>query len=421
MNRILTILLPPLLTLALILSGCAQKDSAVGSDLAPGLNDIYPQDTTLYPVAANFYQTQATTGSSPFLYLGHDQGYDADILLKFNPATALPDSYLVDSLVVKLYLDSIITAESASLPVSVLLLNRNYTWYEIGVTWNNLLANPVYRYLPLDTAQFGDPIAAFDVSSAAADSDSITFTLPSPDSLLRAWEWVGTTGSKTLHYNNGLYLLSDKSQNFLMRFKSAENTNVARRPKLLMYLSVVDTSDTTGALPQDTVLFIYAGADDFIAQSTTTLDSSYLYLGNAAACRSLLLFDVEDLFPTYGVAVQRAEVVLHADTTNALNYGQIASAFFLEMQDSTWLDHPDSALTEPGLAYPVVFNADAGTLTLNLTDAVYNWIRNPGTNQGMMIKSSAEYYDLSRTVFYGPSAPDSLRPYLRIVYLEGPQ
>jgi len=410
-------LAPLLLIVLLLLIGCAQKDSAVGSSLAPGLNEIYPQDTTLYAWATNFLQAQATTGSSPFLYLGRDAGYDADALLKFNPATALPDSYLVDSLIVKLYLDSILANEGSDLPVSVALLNRSYSWFEIGVTWENLDPQATSRYLYLDPDQYGNSIASFQIPSAAADSDSFAFYLPSPDSLLRAWESAGA-GGKTLHFNNGLYLLSDKSQDFLVRLASAENSLVSRRPRLEIYLTAIDTSDTiTTTSAWDTLL--YAGADAFIAQSSTPLDSSYLYLGNAVACRSLVLFDVENLLPGYGTAVQRAEIILHADTTHPLNYDGITSGFYLQMQDSSWMTNPDEALTQSGSPILAIYDSESAKLVLNITSTVYDWITHSEINYGVMIKSANEYYDLSRTVFYGSGAPDSLRPQLRVVYLQG--
>lgn len=391
----------------LILSGCAQKDSSVGSDLAPGLNEIYPQEMILDPTASNYYQGATTTGSSPYLYLGQTQGYQADALLKFNPYTALPDSYAVDSLVVKLYLDSVITEGSFPLDVSVLFVNRSQTWSEIGVTWDNL-----------DSLQLGDPVASFQVPVSPADSDSVSFTLPAPDSLLRAWEWAGS-GEKTLHYNNGLYLQSDKTWDHMVRFASAENVTVSRRPRLQMYVAVFDTSDTTGAEPVDTMLFIYAGGDAFIAKDFGVLDNSRLYLGNSASYRSLLLFNLQGLFPTYGVGVHRAEVVLHADTSSSFNLGQISGAHPVGMQDTSWISSPETALTEFGISPIVsVYDEENAKLTLNLTEAAYNWIRYPDSNHGFMIMSSNEYFDISRTVFYGVSAPDSLRPRLRIVYLE---
>jgi hypothetical protein len=391
------------------ISGCAQKDSAVGSDLAPGLNDVLPQEMLLYPAATNFFSTSVTTGSSPFLYLGHTQGYNADALLKFDPYSSLPDSFQADSLVVKLFLDSLISSEAAEQAVSVYFINRSQTWSEIGVTWDNL-----------DSLQLGDPFAQFVVSSAAADSDSVSFQLPAPDSLLHAWVSAGS-GDKTLHFNNGIYLLSDKNIDFMTRFASAENGSVLLRPKLEMYIRVfeADTTEPGGYAQTDTMLYLYAGADAWIAEDFGSSDPAYLYLGNGAAFRSFLLFDLEDRLPTYGIAVQRAEIVLHADTLNAANLGRISSAFYLAMADTSWIEDPENATAQATSPVIASYNSTAARLTLNLTGMAYDWIRNPGTNYGVMIKSTNEFYDLSRTVFYGANAPDSLRPCLRLVYLVG--
>jgi hypothetical protein len=119
------------------------------------------------------------------------------------------------------------------------------------------------------------------------------------------------------------------------------------------------------------------------------------------------------------LGLHRAEVILLADTTNEFNFGQITGTFTFEMSDSSWLETPETAPYEFGTYQSTVYyDEEAATLTLNLTDMVYNWIRYPGTNRGFMIRTSAPLADISRTVFYGIDAPDSLRPTLSIIYLE---
>ncbi|MFH1861505.1 MAG: DNRLRE domain-containing protein [bacterium] len=392
-----------------LLFGCEQKDSSVGSGLAPGLNDIFLQEALIDPIGSNYYQAQVPVGSNPYLYLGAEQGYNADALLKFNPYGSLPDSFTVDSLVVKLYLDSVSTTGSDPLDVSVYFVNRTQEWTESEVFWDTL-----------DSLQLGNAVASFSITAAPTDTDSVSFALPAPDSLLRAWEWIGS-GDKTLHYNNGLYLLSQKSMSFMARFFSSEYSSFTRRPKLEMYVTVVDTSDTTGAAPVDTMLFTYATQDAFIAQDQSVLDESYLYLGNSIAFWSLLWFPLADSFPTFGIGVHRAEVVLHADTSSVFNVGEITKAYAVAMQDTSWLQNPKTAPLASGMfsSPSGYYDSNAATLTLNLTQMVTDWIAKPETNNGFLIISVNEYSNLTRTVFFGVSAADSLRPRLRIIYLEG--
>lgn len=392
----------------LLLAGCAQKDSPVGSDLTPGTIDEYPQETTLYPIASAFYQAQATTGASPYLYAGLMESHRANFLLKFDPYTALPDSYVVDSLVVKLVVDSLIVAGANALPISVFFVNESQTWAEIGVVWDSL-----------SSLQLGDPIASFDVDPSLLGGDSLSFSLPAPDSLLRAWELVGS-GDDSLNYNNGLYLETENLSDQMTRFASGEKDSISWRPRLEMYLTIVDTSDTTGAQEVDSTLYVYPIADAFVVRDFAGIsDSTHLYLGNGVACRSILLFNLEGLFPTYGVGIHRAEVVLHADTTSELNMDKINGSFHLEMVDSSWMQDPANALINFGITPSLaVYNEEQATLTLNMNNMVYNWIRYPGTNQGFLIKSFDEYLNVCRTVFYGINAPDSLKPRLHIVYLE---
>lgn len=400
---------PVLLGLVLlVLSGCEQKDSSVGSSLAPGLMDEYPQEVILDPVASAFYQAQATTGASPYLYAGLMNDHRADFLVRFEPYYYLPDSFAVDSLIVKLFLDSVLVADSDPLNIDVIFVNKSQVWAEIGITWDNL-----------DSLELGDPITSIEVPSSAVMGDSVSFSFPAPDSLLRAWASAGS-GEKTLHYNNGLYFKADPPSDQMVRFSSSEYGTISVLPRLEMYLTVIDTTDTTGVVEIDTLINAYPISDAFIANDVTGIqDSTYLYLGNAVACRSILMYDLDGLFQSYGVGIHSAEVILHADTTSEYNIDVINGAFTLGMVDTTWKQDPANAPIGFGVSVVLgYYDREEATLTLNLNDMVYDWIRNPGTNQGFMIKSFDEYLNISRTVFYGINAPDSLRPQLRIIYVE---
>lgn len=400
------------------MTGCSQKSSTVGSTITPGFNGQNPQEIFLDPDTAVFYSTYSNTGVSPFLYVGQAENYIAEALLKFNPyMVSLPDSYQVDSIVLNVSLDSIITPESNSLSISLHLLELAQIWTEIGVTWANLDSLPVGKY-----------VATFNLTAEDTDSVSVHFFGEDPlvesqrcDSLLRAWEWA-SSGGKTLDFNNGIRLTGETSDNCLLRLASGENTTVADRPKLYLYLNVFDSLGSLVA--EDSQFTLYAGGDAFIANYYGQIDSSYLYLGDAFAYRSLFLFNVDTLFPSYyDVAIQRAEINLHADTANTTaNFDHITSAFPIAMADTSWIVDPLNAETIPSTVIYATYNVTAATLTVNLTDLVYSWIRYPGTNHGIMVRAFSEYYNIARTAFYGLSEPDStLRPRLRIVYLEGVQ
>lgn len=400
-----------------LLTGCEQKDSAVGSDLAPGLNDIFPEEVILDPVASAFYYELATTGDSDFLYVGRGQGYEAYSLIRFNPYTAVPDSYLVDSITVSLYLDSVIVPDAVDpMLIEVIPVNYVQTWAEIGVTWDDI-----------DAAQLPEPVASVEIpagSSVETEYSFIPYGSDSSkrDSLIRAWE-EASSGTKTLHYNNGLILKSDKTTDHMVRFRSSEHDSTAQRPALEMFITVIDTTGETDSTYADTVL-LNAISDAFIVQDSAVLDSTFLYLGNAVAYRNILRFDVDslisyDILPSYGLGVHRAQVTLHADTTSEFNFGQITGTFTFEMSDLSWQEDPLTAPYEFGtFQSPVFYDEETATLTLNLTDMVYDWIRYPGTNQGFVIRTSAPLADIARTVFYGIDAPDSLRPRMSIIYLE---
>ncbi len=388
----------------------------MGSNLAPGLNDILPNEMILPPEDVRIYRTTTTTGVSGYLYLGYNQGYYANSLLRFNPTGALPDSFLVDSLRVRLLLDSLALDGTSPMGASAFMVNQQLTWTEIGVNWDNFNT---------DSLSQGLSFANIQIPVAASDSDTVRFTLPEPvDSLLRAWLSAGS-GGKTLYWNNGIYLQAATDQNYMLRFASAENSNINRRPKLEMFLKNYDTTVTHGGDPVDTVLYLNAASDAFIAKDSTTLtpvDSTFIWMGNGAPYRTIMRFNIDSAFTAhYGVAVQRAELILHADTTNVLAFDHISGAYGLPMADSSWLEDPATAETTP-ISLPLVslYDQATGTLALNVTTLVNDWVLHPGTHFGLRVNSSNEYQNVARMPFYGPQMlADSLKPALRIVYIQG--
>jgi hypothetical protein len=396
-------LIPLYLLMLVAMSGCAQKDSSVGSGLAAGLNNIYPQEVYVEPDTSRFYHVPVTTLSSSYLYLGHDQGYDAGILLRFYPNTVLPDSFTVDSAVVSLCVDIVVSSLSSELNAPVFYVGRGQVWYTSAVTWNTF-----------NVTDNGSPMTALTVPGTATDSTFLSFSLPEADSLVRAWYIVGEN-LKTLDFNNGIYLGADPTSNLLVRFNSANSGTTARRPKLRLYLTQYDTAGIGS--PLDTV--VYASSDAFITKDFGTLPEENLYLGGGDAYRSLLLYNVEGLFPTYyGIAVQRAEIILHTITDSPYNLDKISGGYAMGLEDSTWIQYPDSAAILSGYPSVTAYDSTSSRLVINVTDLAYDWIRYPGTNQGILISCTDEGTTLCRTAFYGLNAPDSLRPRLRLVYLE---
>jgi hypothetical protein len=384
--------------------GCAQKDSAVGSNLSPGLNDVYPKEIYVDASHSAFYQAQATTGSSPFLYLGFTQGYEAAALMRFLPTNTFSDSFVVDSATVTLYLDSVIVSGVNPLQFSVYSLGFDQVWDEIGVVWDTT-----------SMWQLGAPLTTLEAPTSSGDS--MVFSLNSSDSLIHSWR-ANLLGNDSTAFNNGFFLKAQPTTENLIRFSSGEDISLALRPKLKMFVTVYDSTDS-GYVATTQSDSVYAYYDAFVAHDQANLDASYLYLGNAASYRLNLLCDFEGVFPIYGTAVQRAEVILHADTLNSARLGNISGGFTLAMEDTSWFTDPANATILFG-GTPIVgsYSTTTAKLTINMTTLVRDWIANPGTNKGFLVKSANEYYDLSRTVFYGFGAPDSLRPTLHIVYLE---
>jgi hypothetical protein len=399
----------------LVIAGCAQKDSPVGSNLAPGLSQALPAEMILPPADTRFYRTSSTTIVSTYLYLGHrDEGYRSNLLVRFNPiASVLPDNFMVDSLRVRMVVDSVTQIPNDSIKASVFLVNREQPWWNQsgGVTWNNFNS---------DTLQFGPSIGQLQVPATAVSGDTVRFLLSSADSLLRAW-LAADSGDTSINHNNGLYFDGALNQDYMVRFSSTDHTSFLRRPQLEMFLTYPDSLGNTVS----GVYYASANSDAFIANDTTPLstDIEQVWLGNGAAYRTIMRFAIDDSFAVLPNAiVQRAEVIIRYDAANSLNNGTVAGAYGLPMTDTAWLSNPDSATTGP-VSLPGIsaFNATTGTLAMNVTALVNDWVQHPGTHQGVMIHSANEYENVARQAFYGftVDVADTLRPYLRIVYVRG--
>jgi hypothetical protein len=272
---------------------------------------------------------------------------------------------------------------------------------ESNVVWDSVLA--------------WDDSSIFDFSvSQAPDSDSISFNIDT--SIVNHW-----ISADSANPNTGLIFDYSGDAQFARQFLSSEMPPVdsLKRPQLILYITPFDSVDSVlwQADTTDTIR-LYATNDVFIAVDTAQLANNRLYLGRAVAYRSLFRYDFSQIFPLFGVYINKAEFILFVDSENPLNVGEYSTVKFGRMNDTLWIADAQQADYTDITYLSSTISGDS--ITLNITPLVRSWVAEPDTNFGLAVHFTSEVSEMARAPLFTPQDPDSSkRPYLHIIYSEG--
>ena len=400
----------PLTLMVLLISffGCTENDGNVGAGINdPGFSGEVT-DTIYYPETTyDFSSMQVNSGQSLNLYIGENSGFQTKFLIKFSYFATLPDSFVIDSAFFKIFSSGIFGDTSVTYPDFDVSVHEptealpSNDWYESSLTWDSVLT--------WDAASLYD----FTVS-AAADTDSVYFALDT--SIVNQWIYADTT-------NPNMGLLFDYSGDplFIKKFITSENTaDTLYKPQMMVYFTPYDSiSADSGWVPQDAdSVIIYVTNDVYIGRDTADLSAGRLYLGRTQSYRSMFKFELADIFPTFGVFINKMQLILFVDSESPLLAGDYDSSIRpAELTDSNWLTEPNDADFS---TYPLSYYSIFGdSLTLDISGWGRNWVEYPDSNYGVAVMYSGETGYLARLPLFPPGCSDiSKRPYLKVVYSE---
>jgi len=377
------------LVACLLAAGCAQRETSTGID-ATGLQSgvestrirvTCAQDTTWHPRVSN--------GFGFSLQCGYAGNFQAICLLRFEPSSALPDSFRVDSN--RLVLRGVATLpagteEQAS--ASIRLITD--PWSEDSVRVDNM---PNYEtYAELTQAL---------MSSEATDSVEASL----PDTLVAKW-----ISGDTLNW--GIWVEQIRSaipedSGFLREFYSGES-GISFAPALFLYGVRYDTN-AEGQWEESALDTFATPADDaYLAWDRQDSIPGRMMLTQGISKRLLLYFPLDSALHMYGASVIHAELSLWADNSiDAPNFGNVSLFKHGTLKTRSWLEGPNLAVTDQISITSSVFDANNEKLVFDVTSLVSDWVQEPETNCGFFIISSAEAQALGRRVFYNRLANDT--------------
>jgi len=160
------------------------------------------RDTTFYATGHASLPNRLITSSTDRFMLGKYQTYQAWACMKFS----CPDSMVKYSATITSGYIILKSVYHFGRPMSVLpfeMYRARASWANDLLTYDSLQLNTIaqspYNYYYDISTQYSSTIQAGDTDWVRIDIPDIT--------MLREWHSIGTTGSDTLHYNDGLSLV----------------------------------------------------------------------------------------------------------------------------------------------------------------------------------------------------------------------
>jgi hypothetical protein len=363
--------------LLLLRTGCSDDPNSSGSRLLPDSLSIV--ETTAIATSDTNY-LQRIGGNQGNLLVGGVPGFEARAVMRFL-FSSMDTTVRIDSGVIRLR--PIYTLPDSGGALSFSIHAMTATWGSATFRWDSI-------------PNSFDPAASGTFSGPVSLSDTVV-RVHIDTSLVRSW-WRARTGS--------LMMVPDAGQTTVFGFNSPLQVASGLQPVLeISYRGAADTTQ---------VLLVNATEGVFVADGTIPAQAGLTVLQSGVAYRSRVRFDSLSLPP--GVSI--AQAYLEVTPNPALPPGPGASRDTLTVSFVQDRAFPLDTLVLAGLCYPVDVNG-AKIYRADIRSYVQLWnTREP--NAGIVLRTLGEITTLDRFGLYDASAPDSLRPRIRITFTQFP-
>lgn len=382
-----------LFLLALTVTGCTQRETDIGSGAiigAPVDDFVVISGTASFTRAWN---PQFSTGNSTSLEVGTARGLFVFSPIRFNAETALPDSFRVDSVYLR--------------------LNRNRTWGELGVIGIQVRIREVTT--PWVESSLIPGTLPDREAFPVVDSLLINFTEDSLHQIRIAEQlWSRWIAGDTTTYGISI---EPKSIGGFVEFYSSESGNLG--PHVRIYGR--EWKERDGVWTDTSwVTDRYATHDGFLTLDSTERQPDRFFLSQGHAGRASVFFPIDSLLLRDSRSVTRAELRIYADTAHAaVIWPTGANILFKDglMTDSAWVSNPDSLSTGIENSASGSWDAMNQIFTMNVTSPATHWMTNPGRNFGLQILASNELGFLARQAFFNHLADDTTKRPRLVIWL----
>jgi len=358
------------------LMGCASDEgSPVGAQLLEGR--AFGNVVALDPIAAardSSYRVPMNLGKDRNL-VGRAGGLTAKTLLLFSTFPDVLVEAKLEEVALQWTSDRVYGGESGVFQADV---------YEVRSEWSE---DEVRSDAPPDY----DPQALFSVPIGASAPDTTTYDFPA--SLVETW--MDTTANEA---NFGILIAPPADAPFLKRFGSSER---GESPLLrIRYRTNEGELDSTTVSPTGDAVLVYREAP---------LDTDGdLILADGDVYRSLLRFDLPEGLDAL-ITVNSAVLTLSIDRDRSFVEQMTVEAW--PVTQTSW--EAEATRTDFSGEPPKAAIGDTtSALSIEIRSIVQDWIHDPSTNYGIVLRSSGEQENVY-TVFLSD-------PQLRIIYSEPP-
>ena len=385
-------------------SGCNDAPDPIGVSTQPKWDYGVIRDTTFYATGHASLPNRLITSSTDRFMLGKYQTYQAWACMKFS----CPDSMVKYSATITSGYIILKSVYHFGRPMSVLpfeMYRARASWANDLLTYDSLQLNTIaqspYNYYYDISTQYSSTIQAGDTDWVRIDIPDIT--------MLREWHSIGTTGSDTLHYNDGIILSPDPSSSDVIRgFYSSLISDTSYQPTL--YVNYIgDYGPGTCINKVSNSKYVST-----VNHASLITDNNLIYVQNGISYRGLIAFDS---FLTTPVLIHRAvlQVTLNASKSSPqFNFFPTPflhdSLFALSVGADSLSDGAFSALSPSSI--------DSGRIiySFELAGLANRWSVNSSARK-VLLNGYIEKYCFDLFAIYG-EASDSIkfRPRITITY-----
>jgi hypothetical protein len=385
----------------LLLGSCTQRETDIGANAIVSL----PADSFKITSDTASYSTDwiphYTNGLGASLEVGDAKGLFAYTVVRFDVFSGIPDSIIVDSLVVHLYRNRV--WPGPGLPgtqVRVREIPDSATWTENDLIPGKFAGREQFPVLD---------------SLALGETDTVlTYQIRDPQSVWQRWRADTSMG----------LIIEPRFGGGFIEFYSREAAS-AYVPYLFIHGRALRTSDTTWV---DSSFVSQASGDGYLVLDSTAHSPGRFFIAQGHAVRGALYFSMDStLIGNFRRSVNRAELRIYADTTDAAEIRFSTSNMLIKhglLSDSTWISHADTLLSSLVVGSESsnlgIWDSTSTEVRIDVSGAVANWVANPSQNGGLQVIAYNELGTLlSREVFFGPQADDpTKRPRLYIWFTD---
>jgi hypothetical protein len=374
-------------------AGCSQDPASVGTKLIPGSEKFSAHDTSIIAIRDTTFKFAGPNGGGANLLVGNYSSVDARTLLQF--FTTIPDSLTTVHIdTVKLSLTVSYTWNMGTTPAEFVIREVTTPWSAMTVTVDSLAT---LNFVPT-------------LSASITDKDSIStgkvVTSQIDSSIVRKWINITVDTSKPRFFSIALVTKPGMTNTGIW---GLSQFGTSTPPSLKILYSKNGVRDS---------IDLNSGSGSFLATKIPFLPSGFIETQAGISIRSKINFNLKPISDSINRAIVN-------NATMELTLNNAASQLGAGTPDSLRVlaliggsdARPDSASTAYfAFGYRKTAPRTTDTVyTFSVTSMVQQWISNPTTYNGVVLRSLTDESSVDKLSFY--SSKDLTRaPRLLITY-----